>query len=388
MTASVSIAEACSLVTDGTHYTPVDVGAGYPFLTVKDVSDAGLDFDGCARISKDDFFAADSGNSAPKTGDVLFSKDGTVGKVHVVKTVEPFAVLSSLAILRPASCVDPDYLGHVLRFPEVLEEALKRKTGSAIRRIVLSDLKQIQIPLPSIEEQRRIATILDKADALRTKRREAFAHLERLANSIFVELFGDPVRNEKNWPTKAVSEICELVRGSSPRPQGDPKYFGGPVPRLMVADITRDGWLVTPRIDSLTIEGAKRSRPVKTGTVVMAVSGNVGLVSRLAVDACVHDGFVAFKSLDEAICTPEYLLALLHYSKSKHETSKAGAIFINLTTTDIKEMDLPLPPHAQQRKYGVLLTSVNELKRRIEASCQAADSLFGSLQHRAFCGGL
>src|SRR5207244_2434012 len=83
--------------------------------------------------------------------------------------------------------------------------------------------------------------------------------IDSLTQSIFFDMFGDPMKNERGWPTERVSDLCELVRGSSPRPQGDSRFFGGPIPRLMVADITRDGWLVTPRIDSLTIEGAKRS---------------------------------------------------------------------------------------------------------------------------------
>jgi hypothetical protein len=90
-----TIAEACDLVTDGTHYTPTNIGTGVPFLTVKDVTDEELDFSGCSFISDEDFKAADLGNSAPKLGDVLFSKDGTVGKVHVISSERPFAVLSS-----------------------------------------------------------------------------------------------------------------------------------------------------------------------------------------------------------------------------------------------------------------------------------------------------
>jgi len=108
------LAAACELVTDGIHYTPPDVGAGFPFLTVKDVGPTGIDFEGCARISEDNYNTADAGNSAPKPGDVLFSKDGTVGKVHVVEASEPFAVLSSLAILRPAANVNSRYLGRML----------------------------------------------------------------------------------------------------------------------------------------------------------------------------------------------------------------------------------------------------------------------------------
>lgn len=165
-------------------------------------------------------------------------------------------------------------------------------------------------------------------------------------------------------------------------------FFGGPVPRLMVADITRDGWLVTPRIDSLTLEGAKRSRPVPAGTVVMAVSGNIGLVSQLAIDACVHDGFVAFTNLSVNKCEPGFLLALLHFSKALHDKNKAGAIFINLTTTDIKAMRLPLPPNNLQREFLRRVKSLDALRTSQLKSQANLDTLFAALQHSAFRGDL
>jgi len=115
--------------------------------------------------------------------------------------------------------------------------------------------------------------ILDEAEALRRLRAQADERLKALSISLFLEMFGNPLSGSSQWQTQRVSDICDLVRGSSPRPKGDPRYFGGPVPRLMIEDITRDGWWVTPRVDSLTFEGARLSRPVKAGTVVMAVRG-------------------------------------------------------------------------------------------------------------------
>ena len=156
----------------------------------------------------------------------------------------------------------------------------------------------------------------------------------------------------------------------------------------MVADITRDGWLVTPRIDSLTVEGARRSRPVGAGTVVMAVSGNIGLVSRLAIDACVHDGFIAFNSLRTNVCQPAYLLALLHFSKSLHEKAKAGAIFVNLTTADVKAMRLPIPPLELQVEFEARLNKVNVVKEMQREHEGELNKLFSSLQFRAFRGEL
>ncbi|MCE3002192.1 MAG: restriction endonuclease subunit S [Xanthomonadaceae bacterium] len=205
MISTATIEEACDLVTDGTHYTPKNIGRGIPFLTVKDVTDDALDFIGCSFISDNDFRLANAGNSAPQRGDILFSKDGTVGKVHVVSTDKPFAVLSSLAILRPKpDLVDPKYFGFVLRSPRVLDDALKRKTGSAIRRVILSDLKSVRVPLPPLPEQRQIAAILDRTDALRAKRRAALAQLDTLTQSIFLDTFGSVRDNPNGWQVVAL----------------------------------------------------------------------------------------------------------------------------------------------------------------------------------------
>src|SRR5947209_1102049 len=109
---TVPLEKVCSLITDGTHYTPPDIGEGVPFLTVKDMTDGGLDFSACSRISHEEYEKALEGNSAPQQGDVLFSKDGTVGKVHVVNGEPNFAVLSSIAILRPdPRIIDSNFLG-------------------------------------------------------------------------------------------------------------------------------------------------------------------------------------------------------------------------------------------------------------------------------------
>jgi type I restriction enzyme, S subunit len=93
-----------------------------------------------------------------------------------------------------------------------------------------------------------------------------------------------------------LGNLCDIVRGSSPRPQGDPRYYGGSIPRLMIADVTRDGVYVTPQIDSLTEEGSMKSRPMKKGDVIIAVSGDPGRACILNVDACIHDGFVGLRN--------------------------------------------------------------------------------------------
>lgn len=181
-----------------------------------------------------------------------------------------------------------------------------------------------------------------------------------------------------NWQTVKVGDLCNLVRGSSPRPKNDSRYYGGPVPRLMVADVTRDGFLVTPRIDSLTEAGAKLSRPVKAGTIVMAVSGNVGLMSRLAVDACIHDGFVGFVNLSEKV-QPHYFMWLMTHLKGSLAQRTAGAIFQNTTTTAIKELEIPLPPLAEQERIAARLDTADRLRALRRDALVRLDALTHSL---------
>lgn len=320
-------------------------------------------------------------------GDILVStvRPNLNGVARVNSELDGATASTGFCVLRPRrSELDGAYLFHWVKSPQFIRDMVNLATGASYPAVSDRIIFDSKLPLPPLPEQRRIADILDRAEALRAKRRAALAKLDGLTQAIFVEMFGDPIRNDRAWPTAEVSQICQIVRGSSPRPQGDPRFFGGPIPRLMVADITRDGWLVTPRIDSLTVEGAKRSRPVSAGTVVMAVSGNVGLVSRLAIDACVHDGFVAFTNLDETRIHPAFLLALLHLSKATHQQSMAGAIFINLTTSDIKKMPLPVPEYDLQTEFINRVAAVERLKAAHRQALGKLNELFAALQHRAF----
>lgn len=193
----------------------------------------------------------------------------------------------------------------------------------------------------------------------------------------------------KNWQLVNLGELCEVVRGSSPRPQGDKRYYGGNVPRLMVADLTRDGMYVTPKIDFLTEEGAKLSRPMKKGEVVIAVSGNPGLPAILAVDACIHDGFVGLRHLDENRVDTKFLYYLLWITKDEQSANATGAIFRNLTTDQVRAIKIPLPLviEEQRRIASVLdeqMKAVEQARLAVEEQLKAANLLLNAFLRSVF----
>lgn len=169
-------------------------------------------------------------------------------------------------------------------------------------------------------------------------------------------------KNSEKWSEMRLGDIGRVIRGASPRPKGDPRYYGGPIPRLMVQDVTRDGKWVTPRIDSLTIEGAKLSRPCKAGTLTIVCSGTVGVVSFLAVDACIHDGFLALIEIDEARATKDFLYHSLSTLRLQFEDGAThGGVFTNLTTSGIQQFSIKCPKPSEQQRIATCLSSIDDL---------------------------
>lgn len=309
---------------------------------------------------------------------------------YLAKIVCPdFAGICSTDIIpiAPGQNVDKRYLLHFLRRPETIAWAAGRSAGVNLPRLSPKELASLEIPLPPLDEQRRIAAVLDKADALGRKRKHALDLLDGLTNSVLKGFNNQTTLGNSRWPTSALRELCTLVRGSSPRPQGDPRFFGGPIPRLMIADITRDGKYVSPSIDSLTEEGAKKSRAMKKGSVVMAVSGAVGLPAILTSDACIHDGFVGFRDLATSIL-PTFLYHVLLDNRSENQAQGTGAIWSNLTTDQVKAFRIPLVPVSIQQEFVNRLERVEQRSQLIRKSAAFSDLLFSSLQSRAFSGQL
>ncbi len=368
---TVALSSVCTLVGGA---TPSKANESYWVNgTVKWISSRHIDEHG--SVTGSDFItenavAETSTGIAPPDSVILITRV-SVGKFAYAK--EPYAINQDLTAVIPKdrNILDSRYLFCVARELATIIES--NAQGIGVRGVTRAFVGGLQIPLPPLEVQRQIVAEIDGYQKIIGGARQVLDNYKPLLTI------------SPNWDSTRLDDLCNLVRGSSPRPQGDPKYFGGPVPRLMVADITRDGMRVTPVIDTLTEEGAKKSRPMLAGSVVMAVSGNPGLPAILELDACIHDGFVGFRDLDTKRLLSEFFYYVLFATKEANKSQSVGTVFMNLTTDQIREFMIPLPNLEIQRAIvaeieaeQALVNANRELVRRMEAKVKAAiDRVWG-----------
>ncbi|WP_051048423.1 restriction endonuclease subunit S [Microcystis aeruginosa] len=386
----MSLDDICEMVTDGTHASFKDSGKGFPFLTVKDMTENGLDFSGCIHISQEEYDRADAGNSAPKLGDVLFSKDGTVGKVCVVREKREFAVLSSIAILRPKKEIaDSSYLGYILGFQKTIDEASKRKTGSAVRRIILKDLKQVEIPLPPLEEQRRIAAILDKADGVRRKRKEAIRLTKELLRSTFLEMFGDPVTNPKGWEIVKLEKVSESISYGITASA----YFVPTATKMLrITDIQNGeiNWESVPFCSGDKKDIQKYS--IVSGDIVFARTGATTGKSFLIRHCPENTLFASYliRVRPSSLISPEYLAYFFKtefYWKQIQQNS-SGSAQPGVNSSKLKELLIILPPIELQKGFARLDIFIQNNLMKMNNFLHQQDNLFNSLLQKAFRGEL
>lgn len=348
----------------------------WPTLSIAEMSRTGFPVYGAnGRIGHTDQFT----HERPT---ILIGCRGSCGTVHIT---EPRSYANGNAMALDAldeSRVDIHFLARFLAHRGFRDVT----TGTSQPQIIRQNLIRVQVPLPPLPEQRRIAEILDKADALRAKRRAALAQLDTLTQSIFLDMFGDPVTNPKGWPVDALRNIAETTSGGTPRRDVD-GYFGGAIPWVKSGELHQA--VVSATEESLTERGLAESsaKLMPLGTVLVAMYGaTVGAVAILGVEAATNQAVCCISP--SHTLTSEYLAHLLRKMAPSLLAKRVGGAQPNLSQELLRNLRIPVPPREVQRDFGQRLAVVAGLGRELETATARTDALFASLQHRAFRGEL
>lgn len=323
---------------------------------------------------------------------VLFAKSGmSATKGHIYKLREPAYVVNHLAALIPRDPQGGPFLVRLLQWCSPTQ-LIRDSSYPSIR---LGDIELLEVPVPSERGDRmRIGEILDRAEALRAKRRAALAQLDTLTQSIFLEMFGDPSKNPQRWPLKAVGEIAE-VKGGKRLPKGEEYSLARtPFRYIRVTDL-RGGSVDEGAVVYLKPEvQAKIARYiVNTGDVIISIAGSIGLIAPVpsSLDgANLTENAAKLVQREEGGYDSRYLAAVLQMPAIQSQiASHIGQVTIGkLALFRIEKLTVPLPPVALQEEFVRRLAQVAALKSGSLGSLAGFDALFASLQHRAFRGEL
>ena len=295
----------------------------------------------------------------------------------------PFCMgADGVKVLRPKVEADVKYLYHYLRQVRLTDGGYDRH---------FKYLKRCEIVVPPLVEQRRIASILDRAETLRSQRRAALALLDELPQAIFLDLFGDPLTNAHNYPVKPLSEVIDPNRPITygilmpgPNQRDGVKY-------VRVVDMRHNGIeLSAIRKTTHVISQEYRRSILKPDDLIMSIRGHVG---RLAVVPKELDGANITQDTARLAVkgqSPLFVRELLRtQSVQRWMASRTKGMAVRgINLGDIKQMPIMLPPRLSQDEFARRVAAVEQLRSSQRKSLATLDELFASLQHRAFAGEL
>jgi type I restriction enzyme S subunit len=262
--------------------------------------------------------------------------------------------------------------------------------GATFKEISKPVTAAIEIPLPPIEEQRRIAAVLDQAEKLRAKRWAALAMLDSLTESIFIGMFGDPATNPRGWPMRPLSELAsQITDGEHKTPDRSTEGV-----KLLSARNVRDGFLDLSHVDYVSPEVharlSVRCKP-SPGDILISCSGTIGRVARIKTPeplSLVRSVALVRPRIDQvrSVYLEHYLRTspLRQWMVQRANASSQANLFQN----QIKELPVVVPELSRQIDFEALVTCLTTLRTSVDSGTHNVDDLFSSLQQRAFQGAL
>ena len=326
-----------------------------------------------------------------RPGDVCFARMASTRKVFEFTADHRDVILSTgFAVLRPdKSKVHPGYVRHWLGTDQFQAAKDRLSSGATQKAITNEKLSLLTIPLPeSADDQVRITEILDKADALRAKRRAAIAQLDTLTQSIFLDMFGDPATNPKGWTQKCIGRIGTVTTGNTPSRE-DSRNYGDAIEWIKSDNLNTGSYYATHASERLSEAGMACARVAPAGAIlVTCIAGSPGSIG----NAAMVDRPVAFNQQINAFVpedgSPHFFFAQLTVGKRLVQQASTGGMKGLVSKGRFEKILLMQPPPDLQDRFSELALRIEAMKSGLYRSLAQMEALFTALENRAFRGEL
>ena len=312
--------------------------------------------------------------------DVLISVRAPIGAVNIA--TEECCIGRGLAALTPLHHLDYKYLYYVIKNKNV--ELNLKGTGSTFTAINRKSLAETMINFPPLEEQKRIADILDKASNLIDLRKQQLEKMDLLIKSKFIDMFGDPVTNPKEWEVKKIGELTNVFTGATPNKSID-EYYCGNIPWVKTGEISKEYiWEAEERITKKALKETNcKIFPINTIMVAMYGQGKTrGQAGLLKIEASTNQACAAIVP-NESYCT-EYLFKLIQLSYETLRSLGRGGNQPNLNLSMIKEFLVMCPPVELQNQFAEFVEQVEKQKAVMQQSLEKMETNYKALMQEYF----
>jgi type I restriction enzyme S subunit len=391
--------EICEVITCGVAKRPEYVSTGVPFLSSKNVKKDRFILDHYNFISENDYQQLTKHNK-PEKGDVLYTRVGSFGEAAVVDFDFKFAVFVSLTLIKPKhNIVNARYLMHYLNSPDIVKLAESSTSGIGVQNLNVNVVRKFPINLPPLQQQQKIANILDAADALRQNDKALIAKYDELTQALFLDMFGDPVSNPKGWEIKNIEQITKSGKSSIKRGP-----FGGALKKEIFVE---DGYLVYEQFHALNNDFS-RSRyfidenkfnelkgfEVHPNDIIISCSGvylgKLAIVPKGARKGIINQALLKI-TLDQSKMKNDFFVFLFSHKnfREKYFDANRGAGIPNFPPmSEFKKFPFITPPMNLQNQFAERVAVIEEQKAIAQKSLEKSEALFNSLLQKAFKGEL
>lgn len=352
--------------------------AGIRYIQIEDLrNDDNLKFceenDKNILINENDIIIAWDGANA---GIVDFGLEGALG--------------STLGRLRLKEEIDSDlvnthYVGFFLKSKE--NYIKDNTTGATIPHVSRTVLQNIEIDLPSVSRQNKIVEMLNKIVKTMSLRQQQIEALSELKQSVFLDMFGDPVSNEKDWKTKSLKELGLLARGKSThRPRNASELLNGPYPLIQTGDIPKGTLYIENYKQTYSELGLKQSKLWPKGTLCITIAANIAHTGILTFDACFPDSVVGFTP-NEGISNV-FISLWFSFLQENIERNAPMSAQKNINLRILNGLEVIVPPEELQEVFEVKINKIENQIKLLEESKLKLKDLYNSILQKAFNGEL